>query len=123
MEHEKAGVLRRNLSIIISGGQHCLHVAYMQAKRLKLLMTRHQEKAIIKSLIKVGHSAGMEVHRYGSSEEHRQLRSVYCAHRALTPTLSRGNLGQSVILLFKKKRAEVEGSLPVSFYCKWASQI
>jgi len=41
MEHEKASILRRNIRNILNDDQHCLHVRYMQADRVELLVPRH----------------------------------------------------------------------------------
>lgn len=94
IEHEKAGTLRRNLRNILSDYEHCLHVHYMQAEIVKLLVPRHHAEAIIKNLIKVVHSvfndydiAGVQVRRDDSSEKHGKRCNAHCAHRALTRTL------------------------------------
>lgn len=76
MEHEKAGILRRNIRNILSDEQHCLHVRYMQTERVELLPSLHQTESVKECLIKLGHSivkdcsiVGMQVRRGGSSEE------------------------------------------------------
>lgn len=42
MEHEKASILRNNLRNILKKDQHSLLVSYMQANRVKMLVSRHQ---------------------------------------------------------------------------------
>lgn len=56
MEHEKAGILRWKLQNILGDDQHCLHVRYMQADRVELLVPHYQAQSVIKSLTTVGHS-------------------------------------------------------------------
>ena len=58
---------------------------------------------------------GMQVRREGNNDEKRQRRNAYCAHRALTRTLNRGNLGRSVMLFYKKKRDDIEEAFPEVF--------
>lgn len=120
MKHEKTGILRRKISNILSNHQYYLHVRYVQAERVELLVPRQKAQAIIQNLIKVGHSvgsdysiAGMQVRRGESYEKQFQRRNAYCGHHALTQTLSRGNLGRRVTLLYKKKRTEVEDAFPL----------
>lgn len=36
MEHEKTGILRRNLHNILSDNKHCLHVYFMKAEKVEL---------------------------------------------------------------------------------------
>lgn len=78
----------------------------MQADRVEILVPRHQAQPIIETLIKAGNSVvsdysilRIKIRRDGGSEEKRQRRSAYYAHRALEHTLRRGNLGRSVTLL------------------------
>ena len=125
MEHEKASILRRNIRNILNDDQHCLHVRYMQADRVELLVPRHQEQAVIQRLTKVGHSVvnnysveGIQVRRDGTSEDQRQRRNAYCDHRAMTRTLNRGNLGRSVTLFYAKKRDAIEAEFPQVFTTK-----
>ena len=122
MEHEKAGILRRNLKNILRDDQHCFHIRYMQAERVELLVPRHQAQAVKDRLIQVGHAVvndysidGMQVRREGNDEEKRRRRNAYCAHRALTRTLNRGNLGRSVTLFYQKKRDDIEAAFPKVF--------
>lgn len=113
VEHEEDVILSRNLRNILGDDQRCLHVRYMQAYRVKvLLIVLHQAKAFVKRLIKVLNSAvkdysiaEMQVRRYGNSKEQRQRHNEYFAHRALTRALRRRNLGQKVTFLYTKYRA------------------
>lgn len=122
MEHEKAVILRKNTCNILCAKQHCLHVRYIYAENVKLLVLKHQEQEVIKSMINVGHSVvsdnsilGMQVRRDGSNDETRQRRNSYCAHRALTRTVKRGNLAKSVTLFCKKEIKEVEAAFQAVF--------
>lgn len=98
MKHKKTRILRRSLRNILGDGHHCLHVRYMQADGVDLLVSRHQKQALIKGLTRIGHSivnyfpiAGIGVRLYESSEEQRLWRNAYCAHRTLSRTLRPGD--------------------------------
>ena len=125
MAHEKAAILRSNVQNILRKDQHCLHVLYMQTDRVEMVVPRHQAQGVTQSLINVGHSvvsdysiAGMQVRRDGSSEDKSQRCNTYYAHRALTRTLDKGNLGRSVTLFYKNKRVEIEAAFPDVFKVK-----
>lgn len=51
-----ASTLRKNLRNIIADDQHFLHIRFIQTERMKMVVPRRQEQAIIKSLTSVGHS-------------------------------------------------------------------
>lgn len=79
------------------------------------MVLHHQTQAFIKILTSVGHSvvdeydtAVIQVRRDESSEKQRQRRNANCAHRTLRRTLRKVNMGRSVTLFYKKKRAEVK---------------
>lgn len=79
LKQEKADFLRKTLRDILNDDRNFLHVRYMQAERVEMLVPRHQAQAIFKSLIKVGQSvvnkyfiAGMQVRQDRSSEEQFQ---------------------------------------------------
>lgn len=125
MEQENADILRRNIRDILSYDQHCLHVLYMQAERVEMLVARDQAQVIIKSLISAGHSVvndysivGMQVRQERSSKEQLQRRNEKCAHRALTRTLSRGNLGGGMNLFYEKRQEKVKDTFAHVFTAK-----
>lgn len=122
MKHKKAGILRRNIRNILGDYQHCLYVRYVQEYRVKMLVTRHQEQAGIKSITSVGQSvvneysiAGMQARLNGSSEKQHQMRNAYCAHHELPRTLRPGNPGRSVTIFYTQKRSEFKAAFPFVF--------
>ena len=120
MAHEEASQIRKDLTMVLTGGVRVLHVRYLQQNHVELVTPLHQEQELKDQLRAIGYivTAGysilsMQVRRE-IEEERRARRNAYCAAKVLERTL-KGKLGRSVSAFYENKLAEIKGKFPAVF--------
>ena len=120
MAHEEASQIRKDLSMVLTGGVRVLHVRYLQQNHVELVTPLHQEQELKNQLRAIGYTViagysilAMQVRRE-IDEERRARRNAYCAAKALERAL-RGNLGRSVSAFYETKLAEIKAKFPAVF--------